>query len=95
MNWTNLKVWAHGLAAAAIGGAASAATTYFIAPQLFTFDKAGAIAISKAVILGAIIPAMAYLKQSPVPALSVTTQTDMQTSDGTESTKSSVTITKN
>ena len=74
----NWKVWLHGLVAAAIGGAASAGVAYFIAPQVFTFDKAGAIALAKAVILGAILPTMAYLKQSPVPALTVTTTSTVE-----------------
>ena len=74
----NWKVWLHGLAAAAIGGAASAGTTYFIAPQVFTFDKAGAVVLAKSLVLGAVLPTLAYLKQSPVPALTVTSTTTKQ-----------------
>lgn len=72
---SNLQVWLHGLSAAAVGGFASAGTAYFVAPQVFTFDEAGAIALGKAMLLGTVIPTLAYLKQSPVPAITMTSKT--------------------
>jgi hypothetical protein len=65
MNW---KVWFHGFGAAAIGGAASAAAATFAEPQDFNFTHAGLVALGKVVAAGAIIPALAYLKQSPLPS---------------------------
>jgi len=91
------KIWIHGMAAAAISGLSSAAIAYFAAPQAFNFSNAGLIAFAKVIVLGAALPTFAYLKQSPIPALSATvsSQTDTETPTGTETTKSTVTVTKN
>jgi len=64
MNW---KAWLHGFGAAVIGGAASAAAATFAEPQDFNFTHAGLIALAKVVAAGAAMPALAYLKQSPLP----------------------------
>jgi hypothetical protein len=63
----NIKVWLHGLAATLIGGAAAAGTAVFAEPKDFNFTHAGLIAFGKVILVGAAIPAFAYLKQSPVP----------------------------
>jgi uncharacterized membrane protein YadS len=61
------KTWLHGLGAAVIGGAAAAATAAFAEPKDFNFTHAGLIAFAKVVIIGAAIPTLAYLRQSPLP----------------------------
>lgn len=64
----NWHVWVHGLAAAAIGGAASGAAAMFANPQEFNFSHSGLVAFSKVVVVGAAIPVIAYLKRSPLPS---------------------------
>jgi hypothetical protein len=71
----SLKVWLHALVAAAISGAAGSGVAYFAAPQAFNFSHDGLLALGKVFTLGAILPTLAYLKQSPVPALTVTSKT--------------------
>lgn len=73
---TNTEIWLRGLAAAAIGGLSSALIAWFAAPDAFNFTKPGMIAFAKVIILGSGVPALTYLKQSPIPAASATvTQT--------------------
>lgn len=72
MNWTNLKVWIHGLAAAAVSGAASAVSGCVALPTVFTFDKNGVANMIKLAVPPAIIAVALYLKKSPVPALTAT-----------------------
>lgn len=62
------KGWVHGLGAALIGGAASAGAAALAAPQAFNFTHQGLVAFGKVVFIGAALPALAYLKQSPLPA---------------------------
>ena len=69
MNW---KAWLHGFGAAVIGGAASAGAAAFAEPRDFNFTHSGLIALAKVVAAGAAMPALAYLKQSPLPSGSVT-----------------------
>lgn len=69
MNW---KAWLHGFGAAVIGGAASAGAAAFAEPKDFNFTHAGLIALAKVVATGAALPALAYLKQSPLPSSSAT-----------------------
>jgi len=64
MNW---KAWLHGFGAAVIGGASSAAAAAFAEPQDFNFTHSGLIALGKVLAAGAAMPALAYLKQSPLP----------------------------
>lgn len=55
-------VWLHGLAAAAIGGAATGVATLFAqgaAPDLKV--------VGKVAVIGALFTAAGYLKQSPLP----------------------------
>ena len=61
-------VWAKGVAAAVIGGAASALGAQLSAPEMFIAGKAGLLRLLKLSLVGAVIHAAAYLKQSPLPA---------------------------
>jgi hypothetical protein len=67
----NLKVWIHGLAAAAISAFSSAASGAIALPSVFTFDKAGLVNMVKLATLPALLAVFAYLKSSPIPALTV------------------------
>jgi hypothetical protein len=67
----SVKVWIHGLAAAGISAFASAASGAIALPSVFTFDKAGLVNMVKLATVPALLAVFAYLKNSPVPALSV------------------------
>jgi hypothetical protein len=64
MNW---KAWLHSLVAAAIGGAAGALGLIIVSPSSVTWTLAGAIALGKVALIGAVIPVLTLLKQSPLP----------------------------
>ena len=61
------KAWIHSIAAAAIGGAAGALSLIILTPASVTWNETGAILLSKAALIGAVIPVLALLKQSPLP----------------------------
>ena len=65
----NIKVWLHGLAAAAISAFASAASGAIALPSVFTFDRNGFINMAKLATVPALLAVFAYLKSSPIPAL--------------------------
>jgi hypothetical protein len=65
----NLKIWLHGLAAAAISAFASAASGAIALPTVFTFDKIGLLNMTKMATIPALLAVFAYLKTSPVPPL--------------------------
>jgi hypothetical protein len=65
---TTVKVWLHSLIAAAIGGAAAALGVIILTPTSITWDEAGAILLAKAALIGAVVPVLALLKQSPLPS---------------------------
>jgi hypothetical protein len=65
----NLKIWFHGLAAAAVSAFASAASGAIALPNVFTFDKAGCINMVKLATVPALLAVFAYLKSSPIPKL--------------------------
>jgi hypothetical protein len=65
----NIKVWLHGLAAAAISAFASAASGAIALPSVFTLDRNGFINMAKLATVPALLAVFAYLKSSPVPAL--------------------------
>jgi hypothetical protein len=65
----NIKVWLHGLAAAAISAFASAASGAIALPGVFTFDRNGFINMAKPATVPALLAVFAYLKSSPVPPL--------------------------
>lgn len=62
------KVWIHSLVAAAIGGAASALGLIIVSPSSVTWTLAGARSLGEVALIGAVIPVLALLKQSPLPA---------------------------
>jgi hypothetical protein len=64
---TTVKAWLHSIAAAAIGGAAGALSLIVLTPASVTWNEAGAILLGKAALIGAVIPVLALLKQSPLP----------------------------
>lgn len=66
-----LKIWLHGLLAAAISAFASAASGAIALPTVFTFDKSGFINMAKLATIPALLAVFAYLKQSPVPSLTI------------------------
>jgi len=66
----NFKIWLHGLTAAAVSAFASAASGAIALPTVFTFDKAGLLNMVKLATVPALMAVFAYLKSSPVPALS-------------------------
>ncbi len=65
----SLKIWIHGLAAAAVSAFASAASGAIALPTVFTFDRAGFLNMVKLATVPALLAVFAYLKSSPVPAL--------------------------
>jgi hypothetical protein len=65
---TNWKFWLHGLLSAFITGAASAACSVVIKPDVFNFG-AGLHDLLKMAACAGIVGAFAYLKQSPLPAI--------------------------
>jgi hypothetical protein len=65
----NIKVWLHGLAAAAISAFASAASGAIALPNVFTFDRNGFINMAQLATVPALLAVFAYLKNSPIPAL--------------------------
>jgi hypothetical protein len=69
----SLKIWIHGLAAAAISAFASAASGAIALPTVFTFDRAGFLNMVKLATVPALLAVFAYLKSSPVPALGAST----------------------
>jgi hypothetical protein len=89
------KVWLHGLAAAAISGFATSLTGALALPTVFSFDRNGFINMVKMAIPPAILSVALYLKSSPVPALTLTGQTSTETPEGTVTSKSTLTVTKN
>ena len=72
----NLKVWFHGLAAAAISAFASAASGAIALPSVFTFDRNGFINMAKLATVPALLAVFAYLKSSPIPTITTTLTTN-------------------
>jgi hypothetical protein len=68
----SLKIWIHGLAAAAISAFASAASGAIALPTVFTFDRTGFLNMVKLATVPSLLAVFAYLKSSPVPALALT-----------------------
>lgn len=65
----SVRTWLHGLAAAVIGGASTAASAALVDAQTFNFSHAGLIALAKISATASLIAALAYLKQSPLPSV--------------------------
>lgn len=64
---TTSKVWLHSIAAAAIGGSAAALGAVITAPDSFSWNTAGAVKLAQIAVIGAVVPVLALLKQSPLP----------------------------
>jgi hypothetical protein len=65
MDW---RIWAKGLAAAVIGGSASALAAALTAPDVFAMTRLGVVRLGKVSVAAAVLNAAAYLKKSPLPA---------------------------
>ena len=65
---TNVKAWLHSIMAAAIGGASNAALGALAMPDTFNFSHAGLINLGKIALVGALVPVLTLLKQSPLPS---------------------------
>lgn len=63
----NVKLWLHGLFAAAISAFATSASGVLALPTVFSFDKNGLINMGKMAGGSALVAAFLYLKKSPVP----------------------------
>jgi hypothetical protein len=69
MNWKN---WLYTLIAGGVGGFASAGLSILAMPDAFNFSAAGWQHIWKALLIGAGVPILTFLKQSPLPSESQT-----------------------
>jgi hypothetical protein len=74
----SLKIWVHGLAAAAISAFASAASGAIALPNVFTFDRVGFTNMVKLATVPALLAVFAYLKSSPIPTFSLPETADMK-----------------
>lgn len=68
----NFRAWVHGLLAAAISAFSTAASGAIALPSVFSFTRDGIINMAKLATVPAMLAVFAYLKQSPLPASSVT-----------------------
>jgi len=66
------KAWLYALVAAAIGGAASSLLSALAMPDAFNMTHDGLVHIAKAAMIGAAVPVLTLLKQSPLPIAEVT-----------------------
>jgi hypothetical protein len=73
------------LIAAGIGGASNALLGAIAMPDTFNFTHQGLVNLGKIALVGALVPMLTYLKQSPLPATTVTaTQTTSVTQEVTK-----------
>ena len=63
----NVKIWVHSLAAAAISGGANGITVMIVDPIQFNIFQGGAQKLGMVVLVGLIVGAALFLKQSPLP----------------------------
>ena len=75
MTW---KAWLHSLVAGAIGGASNAMLGAVAMPDTFNFSHQGWLNLSKLALMGAVVPVLTLLKQSPLPSAEMTTTTVAQ-----------------
>jgi hypothetical protein len=61
------RTWLHSLIAAGIGGASNAILGAIAMPDTFNFSHAGLINLVKIALVGAAVPVLTLLKQSPLP----------------------------
>lgn len=69
------EAWLHGLVAATIQAAAGALAGMVTLPTVFNFTHDGLLNVAKLMTAPAILAAAGYLKQSPLPAASLTETT--------------------
>ena len=81
----SLKVWLHALLATAISSFATAASGALLLPTVFTFDKNGLINMIKMATVPTMLAVFLYLKQSPVPSLTVSAPANIEVDSGTVS----------
>jgi hypothetical protein len=62
------KVWAKGIAAAVIGGGASAVAAAVTAPGMMNGTRGSWMVLLRMSAVAAVVNAAAYLKKSPLPA---------------------------
>jgi hypothetical protein len=63
------KVWAKGIAAAVIGGGASAVAAAVTAPEIVNGTRGTWMVLLRMSAVAAVLNAAAYLKKSPLPAV--------------------------
>ena len=80
----NTKTWLHGLFAGAIGSFSTAAGGVLTLPGVFNFSHAGLINLGKIILIPTLLTIFAYLKQSPLPSLTL--------QETTETTKATVAV---
>jgi predicted histidine transporter YuiF (NhaC family) len=68
----NFIIWVHGLGAAFISAFVSSASGVIALPSVFNFSHDGMINMAKVSTVPALLAAFAYLKSSPLPAVSIT-----------------------
>lgn len=78
-----LKIWLHGLLAAAVSAFASGASGAIAFPAVFTLDKHGFINMTKLATVPALLAVFAYLKSSPIPTLTIVEETPKKTTTTT------------
>lgn len=81
---SNAKLWIHGASAAAISAFVTALGGALTLPEFFNFTQHGMANTAKLVIVPTALAVCAYLKQSPLPVMTVTaTETKTTTVDVT------------
>lgn len=69
----NTKTWLLALLAAGIGGMSSSLLSALAMPDAFNTSHIGLVHIGKAALIGAAVPVLTLLKQSPIPTQSTST----------------------
>ena len=77
------KTWLHSLIAAAIGGGSSALLAALAMPEAFNFTHGGVVHLVKLAVIGALVPVLTLLKQSPLPGDKTVTTTQTFTPPAT------------
>jgi len=65
----NIKIWLHGLFAAAISAFSSSASGFLLLPNVFNFTHTGMLNMVRVSVVPAMIAVFVYLKQSPLPPI--------------------------
>jgi hypothetical protein len=82
---SSAKLWMHGIGAAIVSAFVTALGGVIALPQFFNFTHRGMIDTGKLLVVPTVIGVCAYLKQSPLPAMTLsTTETRTTTLDVTK-----------